>query len=91
MPRWGVYISLEELGHPRASIRDAVGIASTLNRDRALVILGTYNLALAVASMRGVSERVNAQEALLRNSISESRLRELRDKLGNANLADRPL
>lgn len=91
MPQWGVYISLEELGHPRATIREVVGIVRTLNRDRALIILGTYNLALSIACIRGVSERVSAQEALLRNCISESRLRELRDKLGNANLANRPL
>ncbi len=96
MAQWGVYISIDQLGYPRASVRDAVRLASTLNRDAGLVILGLYNLALSLASIKGReeglrSERFDAQEALIRNSISEKRLRELRDKLGGKQLVVSPL
>ena len=62
-------------------------MAKTINRDAGLIILGTYNLLLSLASLRSaltgeVSERLAAQQALLRHSISDQRLRELKDKLG---------
>lgn len=91
MPKWGIHVSMDQLGHPAASLRNVVQLAKAFNRDAALVILGTYNLALSLSALRehmdgGQGERLAAQQALLRNSISERRLRELKDKLGNADL-----
>jgi hypothetical protein len=96
VPHWGIYISIDQLGYPAASVRDVVQVAKTINRDAGLIILGTYNLALSLAALRvglegGAGDRLSAQQALLRNSISEIRLRELRDKIGNAPLVERPL
>lgn len=96
MPKWGVYVSIDQLGYPAASVRDVVQLAKSFNRDAGLVILGTYNLALSLSAVRerldgGRGERLRAQQALLRNSISEPRLRELKDKLGNADLVLRPI
>jgi len=93
LEQFGTYISIDQLGYPRASIRDCVQIAETINRRAGLIILGMYNLALALASIRkgDGDDRLKAQEALLRNSVSESRLRDLKAKLGNANLVTVPL
>jgi hypothetical protein len=96
MPKWGIHVSIDQLGHPAASLRDVVQLAKAFNRDAALVILGTYNLALSLSALRermdgGKGERLAAQQALLRNSISELRLRELKAKLGNADLVHRPI
>jgi len=96
MPNWGLYISIDQLGYPAASIRDVVQMAKTINRDAGLIVLCTYNLLLSLASLRPeltgeASDRLTAQQALLRNSISEKRLRELKDKLGDAHLVRRPL
>src|SRR5439155_9958225 len=67
MPRWGTYISIDQLGYRRASVRDVVQLASTINRDAGLIILGMYNLALALASMKDgqeqQTERLNVQSA----------------------------
>jgi hypothetical protein len=91
MPDWSTYISLDQLGHPKASVRDVVQLATTINRQRGLTILGTYNLALSLSAIKDggtpdMAQRLASQEALLRNSVSERRLRELRDKLGRAKL-----
>ncbi len=96
MPRFGTYISIDQLGYPRASIRDVVRLASSLNRDAALVILGIYNLSISLASTKSwdgadAPERLNVQTALLRNSISEARLRQLRAVFTNADLVTTPL
>src|SRR5437870_11578631 len=90
MPRWGTYISIDQLGYRRASVRDVVQLASTINRDAGLIILGMYNLALALASMKDgqeqQTERLNVQSALLRNSISEKRLREMKAEFPHSHL-----
>src|SRR5262245_24287998 len=96
MPKWGVYISIDQLGYPQASIKDVIRLTKTLYRDSALQILGTYNLAISLATTKSgdpeeMGERYEAQRALLRNSISETRLRELQDKMGNEQLLNRPL
>ena len=95
MPRWGTYISIDQLGYRRASVRDVVQLASTINRDAGLIILGMYNLALALASMKDgqeqQTERLNVQSALLRNSISEKRLREMKAKFPHSHLVTNPI
>jgi hypothetical protein len=96
VPNWGIYISIDQLGYPAASLRDVIQQVKTINRDAGLVILGTYNLALSLAAVRvgldvATTDRLAAQQALLRNTISERRLKELRDKLGSAQLVRRPL
>ena len=52
MPNWGLYISIDQLGYPRASIRDVVQLASTFNRDASLRIIGMYNLVASVAATK---------------------------------------
>jgi hypothetical protein len=96
MPRFGTHISIDQLGYPRATIRDVVALIKSLNRDAALVILGTYNLTLSLASTKNwdgeeAGQRLEAQAALMRNSISAKRLRELKHHFGNGSLVDRPL
>jgi len=49
MPRWGTFVSLDELGHPPATLREVVQSAAKINRDAGLIILGMFNL---VASPR---------------------------------------
>ena len=53
MANWSTFISIDELGHPPATIRGCVQLASTFNREAALNILGMYNLSISLASMKG--------------------------------------
>jgi len=94
--RIAVVISLTELGHPKPSWDDARAIVRTLNRDAATIIFSQFNLFLAAASMQSFQRndlgiRRWAQEKIISNIISSERLRELQQKLGNADLAERIL
>ena len=96
MAQVGSFVSLDELGYPRASVREVVQMARRVNRDAGLVVLGMFNLVQSMATAEGVltgrfDARVEAQERLLAQSLSARRLLELRDKLGAASLLDRPL
>jgi hypothetical protein len=89
-----VYISIDQLGYPRASIREVVQLASTFNRDAALRIIGMYNLAVSLAATKfegRQDERLKVQTALLRNSISARRLREMQGRFFNAHLLKQPI
>ena len=93
MPNWGLYISIDQLGYPRASVREVVQLASTFNRDAALRIIGMYNLAVSVTATKfegREDERLKVQTALLRNSISAGRLREMQGKFFDTNLLNGP-
>ena len=54
-----------------------------------------YNLALALASMKDgqeqETERLNVQSALLRNSVSERRLREMKARFQHSHLVTNPI
>jgi hypothetical protein len=90
-PRISTVVSLDQLGYPKPSIRDAIHLASRINRDAGLLMLARFNLVQSVAAINAeltgnVQSRVRAQEKLISLAISERRLRELKDKLRNASL-----
>src|SRR5581483_8353640 len=90
------HISIDQLGYRRASIRDVVQLATGLNREAALIILGIYNLSLSLASVRTatlgtLADRYEAQRALFRLSLSETRLTEIKAHFGDAQLLRVPL
>jgi hypothetical protein len=96
MLKLGTIVSLDQLGYPPPSLRDAVQLAAQINREAGLNILGMFNLVQSVATINGrltgdLSSRVRVQEWSLSQCISARRLRELRDKLGNASLLDQQL
>ena len=89
-------ITLSELGYEKPTWTDALRLVTELNRDAALTVLAQFNLFLAVSSIQAYQQqdigvRRWAQEKLISNSISQTRLDELKAKLGNADLADRIL
>jgi hypothetical protein len=91
-----VVISLTELGYPKPTWDDAKKLAATLNREAAFIVLAQANLFLAVASIQSYQKsdlmiRRFAQERVIANFISEKRLEEIRQKVGNADLTDRIL
>jgi hypothetical protein len=91
-----VVISLTELGYPKPTWDDAKKLAATLNREAAFIVLAQANLFLAVASIQSYQKgdlmiRRFAQERVIANFISEKRLEEIRQKVGNADLIDRIL
>jgi hypothetical protein len=91
-----VVISLTELGYPKPTWDDAKKLAATLNREAAFIVLAQTNLFLSVASIqshqhRDLNIRRYAQERVIANFISEVRLAEIRNKVGNADLIDRIL
>jgi hypothetical protein len=69
-------------------------IAKTVNRSAGVTVLGQMNLFLGAASIKEDLEsdrdvRWKAQEHLIRTTVSERRLRHLKDKLFTAHLRDR--
>ncbi len=95
-PRISTVVSLDQLGYPKPSIRDAIHLASRINRDAGLLMLARFNLVQSVAAINAeltgnVQSRVRAQEKLISLAISDRRLRELKDKLGNTSLLDQIL
>lgn len=96
MLRLGTIVSLDQLGYPPPTLRDAMQLAARINRDAGLNIIGMFNLVQSIATINGrltgdLSARVRVQEWSLSQCISARRLRELRDKLGNASLLDQQL
>jgi hypothetical protein len=95
-PRVGAVVALPELGEPRPTLADVVRLAKQINRQAGLTMLGQFNLLLAAAALRerldsDEDARWKAQELLLRTTISQRRLNQLRGKLQDAHLRDRPL
>ena len=93
-PRVGAFISLPELGEPKPALRDVVQIAKTVNRNAGLTVLGQMNLFLGAASIKedlakDPDAKWKAQEYLIRTTVSERRLKNLKDKLFTAHLRDR--
>src|SRR5712692_7921412 len=96
MLRLGTIVSLDQLGYPSPSLRDAVQLAARINREAGLNIIGMFNLVQSVATISGtltgdLSPRVRVQEWSLGQCISTRRLRELRDKLKDASLLNQQL
>ena len=93
-PRVGTFISLPELGEPKPTLREVIQIAKTINRTAGLTVLGQMNLFLGAATIKEDLEsdrdvRWKAQEHLIRTTVSERRLRILKDKLFTAHLSYR--
>ena len=88
------FISLPELGEPKPTLREVIQIAKTINRAAGLTVLGQMNLLLGAAAIKENLEsdfdaRWQAQEHLIRTTVSERRLRILKDNLFTAHLSDR--
>lgn len=82
----GKFIDLQVLGLPKPTLRDVIQIAATINRRSALPLLGQINLLLSTAAithaMEGDSKaRARVQEMLLRDTISQRRLDQIRGSL----------
>ena len=93
-PRLGAFISLPELGEPKPTLREVIQIAKTINRSAGLTVLGQMNLFLGAASIKenldsDSDAKWKAQEHLIRTTVSERRLRNLKDKLFAASQKDR--
>jgi hypothetical protein len=93
-PKVGAYFDLTELGEPKATLRDVVQLAKTINRTAGLTVLGQMNLALGAAVIKedlnnDPDARWKTQELLIRTTISDRRLKHFKDKFQNVHLRDR--
>ena len=84
--RVGTFISLPELGEPKPTLREVVQIAKTINKTAGLTVLGQMSLFLGAATIKEDLDsdgdvRRKVQEHLIRTTISERRIRILKDKL----------
>src|SRR5688572_28930068 len=92
MPEPITFVSLQELGHPKPTVADAVQLVRPLNKRSALTLLARLNVDLCLASFsRDPKTRNQTQERIISNVIAERRRRELADKLRTARLDQRPL
>ena len=94
LPRVGSFISLPELGEPKPTLREVIQIAKTINRAAGLTMLGQMNLFLGAAAIKEDIEsdldvRWKAQEHLIQTTVSDRRLRLLKENLFTAHLSDR--
>jgi hypothetical protein len=92
-PRIGRVIDLPLIGEPRPTLREVVQLAKTINRDAGTKVLAQMNLFLGVAAVRedldrDPDARWKAQERMIAATVSQRRLRQLKDKLGNAHLRE---
>lgn len=88
------FVSLPDLGEPTPTLREVIQIAKTINRGAGLTTLGQMNLFLGAAAIKENLEsdydaRWKAQEHLIRTTVSEQRLRNLKANLFSAHLSDR--
>jgi hypothetical protein len=82
----GKFIDLQVLGLPRPTLRDVIQIASTINRNSALPLLGQINLLLSTAAIARAMDKddrapARVQEMLLRDTISQRRLDQIKRSL----------
>jgi hypothetical protein len=92
-PRIGRVIDLPSIGDRRPTLREVVQLAKTMNRDAGVKVLAQMNLFLGVATVqedleRDPDARWKAQERMIAATVSERRLRQLQNKLGNAHLRE---
>ncbi|MEK7994087.1 MAG: hypothetical protein AAB403_09815 [Planctomycetota bacterium] len=92
-PRIGTIVDLPQLGDPAISFRQVVHIAQGINRTAGITLLAQLNLLLGVAAIKedlntDPNVRWQAQDLLLRTTISQRRVNQLRDKLRSAHLRD---
>ena len=94
LPRVSSFISLPELGEPKPTLREVIQITKTINRAAGLTVLGQMNLFLGAAAIKEDLEsdldvRWKAQEHLIHTTVSERRLRILKEHLFTSHLGDR--
>jgi hypothetical protein len=92
MPDPITFVSLQELGHPKPRIEDAIQLVRTLNKEAALTLVTRMNVDLCLAGLsRDPETRNKTQERIISNIIAERRLNELKEKVRAARVDQRPL
>jgi hypothetical protein len=92
MPDPITFVSLQELGHPKPRIEEAIQLVRTLNKEAALTLVTRINVDLCLAGLsRDPETRNKTQERIISNIISERRLNELKEKVRAARVDQRPL
>jgi hypothetical protein len=86
------FISLQDLGYPKPTFRDAVNISRGVNRRTGIAILAKLNVDICLANFTHNLKIIsNTQIRVISQIISERHQRELADKLRNERVHERPL